>query len=112
MSFSAEQQQEIQRLQQLQQNLEQIRNHRIQLERRQSELKITLEAVSNLDDEQEVYKTVGQLMLTTKIGAAKAEMSAELDDLEAKLIGVKSREKSLEERFNEGQQKLRAQIGQ
>lgn len=40
MSFTPEQQEEIQKLQQLQQNFEQIRSHRIQLERRENELKI------------------------------------------------------------------------
>ena len=39
-------------------------------------------------------------------------MLSEMEDLESKIISIKSREKSLEDRFNQGQADLRAKLGQ
>ena len=112
MSFTPEQQEEIQKLQQLQQNFEQIRAHRIQLERRENELKNTLSKVNEMSDDTEIFKNIGQLMIKSKLGETKKEMLSEMEDLESKIISIKSREKSLEDRFNQGQADLRAKLGQ
>ena len=67
MSFTPEQQEEIQKLQQLQQNFEQIRSHRIQLEE-ENELKNTLSKVNEMSDDTEIFKNIGQLMIKSKLG--------------------------------------------
>jgi len=112
MSFSPEQQKEIQKLQQMQQQFEQIRNHRMQLERRENELKTTMETIENIEDTEQIYKSVGQLLLKTDIGTAKNDVKDELEQLETKLISVRSSEKSLEERFQAAQEKFRSSMGQ
>ncbi|MHA2501361.1 MAG: prefoldin subunit [Candidatus Kariarchaeaceae archaeon] len=110
MSYTPEQQQEIQKFNQLRQNLESLTRSKIQMESRVSELKITQEEIKGLDDDMEVYKTVGQLLLKTSMAKAKEDVNTELDELEPKIIGLKSQVEKFEERVREAEKRLRESI--
>jgi chaperonin cofactor prefoldin len=80
------------------------------MESRVSELKITQEEIKGLDDDMEVYKTVGQLLLKTSMAKAKEDVNTELDELEPKIIGLKSQVEKFEERVREAEKRLRESI--
>lgn len=110
MSYTPEQQEEIQKYNQLRQNLDSLTRSKIQMESRLVELKSTHESIQDLDNEKEVYKTVGQLLIKSTMGEAKEAVKTELDNLEPKIIGIKTQVEKFEERVVEAEKRLRETI--
>ena len=82
----------------------QIQTIRQQIEVSQSrisELKGTLKEIESFGEGEELYRTVGQVMFKTSAGKVKADFKEELELLELKINSLKGREEKMKNQYTE-----------
>lgn len=68
---------------------------------RMNELKSTLKEIDPLKDEDELFKTVGQVMFKTTVIKVKSDFQEELELLELKLKSMRGKEEKLKTQLTE-----------
>lgn len=85
-NFTPEQQAEIQHLQNMSQQLNTLQQNYMQLESKKRELDRTLNAIKDLEDESEVYRSAGQILFKTNISDTRKSLSEDLELLDVRVI--------------------------
>ena len=91
----------------------QIQTIRQQIEVSQSrisELKGTLKEIESFGEGEELYMTVGQVMFKTSAGKVKADFKEELELLELKNNSLKGREEKMKNQYTEMNKNLANQL--
>lgn len=91
----------------------QIQTIRQQIEVSQSrisELKGTLKEIESFGEGEELYRTVGQVMFKTSAGKVKADFKEELELLELKINSLKGREEKMKNQYTEMNKNLANQL--
>lgn len=104
--ITPEQQEEIQRFNQLLQQLEIIRMNLQQLELEKRDIEIALKETGNLDSEAVVYRSAGRLLFRTNVEDTVNYLKEQQEKTEVKLSSLTNREKKLVASVKELQEKL------
>ena len=91
----------------------QIQTIRQQIEVSQSrisELKGTLKEIETFGEGEELYRTVGQVMFKTSAGKVKTDFKEELELLELKINSLKGREEKMKNQYTEMNKNLANQL--
>ena len=101
-----EQQEEIQRFNQLLQQLEVIRMNLQQLELEKRDIEIALKETENLDSSAVMYRSAGRLLFQTNVEDTRIYLKEQQEKSEVKLSSLTNREKKLVKSVKELQDKL------
>ncbi|MHA1708196.1 MAG: prefoldin subunit [Candidatus Heimdallarchaeaceae archaeon] len=101
-----EQQEEIQRFNQLLQQLEIIRMNLQQLELEKRDVENALKETKKLDTSSVIYRSAGRLLFQTNVEEVKSYLEEQQESIEVKLNSLSSREKKLVSSVKELQNKL------
>lgn len=104
-------QEQIQKLQGLQNQVQSIRAQVDSLQRQLNEDKATLKEIEGLNEEVELYKAVGRVMFKSTVKQVRTEISDEVELLELKVGTLKKQEERSRKQFEELNTKLSQQIG-
>ena len=107
MAMSPQMQNQIMQLQQLQQQLQTIMNQKYQFDMLNKELDRALEELDNVSDKQNVYKSVGNLLIQTDDRKKLVDdMNSEKETLEIRIKGLDRQESTLKKKYEELQSSL------
>ena len=84
-NLTKEQEEDLQKLNQMNQQIRVMQNQQIQLESQKIEMERTMEALSNLQDEHEIYRQNGQVLFKANVPATREEFKEKLDLLEVRV---------------------------
>lgn len=96
--------------QQIQQQAQAIASQRFQLELQLKEVERSLGEVNKLDDDAEIYKSVGAILLRSTTPAVKEELTEKKETLELRIKTLKKQEGKVQQRLREMQQKIRQEL--
>jgi len=96
--------------QQIQQQAQAIASQRFQLELQLKEVERSLGEVNKLDDDAEIYKSVGAILLRSTTPAVKEELTEKKETLELRIKTLKKQEDKVQQRLREMQQKIRQEL--
>ena len=85
-------QEQLKQMQNLQTQIQTVRQQIDISQSRMSELKGTLKEIENFSEEEELFKSVGQVMFKINAGKVKTDFKEELELLELKINSLKSKE--------------------
>ena len=94
-------QEQLKQMQTLQTQIQALRQQIDFSQNKMNELKGTLKEIEPLSEEEELFKTVGQVMFKTTVGKVKSDFSEELELLELKLNSLKKKEESWKNQLND-----------
>ena len=103
-------QEQLKQMQNLQTQIQTLRQQIDVSQNRMSELKGTLKEIEPLTDEEELFKTVGQVMFKTTVGKVKTDFQEELELLELKLNSLKNKEEKWKTQLNEMNKSIANQL--
>lgn len=103
-------QEQLARLQQLQQTLEVVTAQKQQLEIELTESNRALSELEKIDDKAVVYKSIGGLMLKTERKKVMAELTERKELLNTRITVLDRQEKRTRDHLNELQQRLREKL--
>jgi len=103
-------QEQLARLQQLQQTLEVVTAQKQQLEIELTESNTALSELEKIDDKAVVYKSIGGLMLKAKRKKVMAELTERKELLNTRITVLGRQEKRTRDHLNELQQRLREKL--
>ena len=103
-------QEHIKQMQNLNAQLQTIRQQIEVSQTRITELKSTLKEIEDLDEGDELFKTVGQVMFKTTVGKVKSDFTEELELLDLKMNSLKSREDKMKTQYTEMNKTLASQL--
>ncbi len=104
--LTPEQQEDIQRFNQLVQQLEAIRMNLQQLELEKRDIEIALKETKDMDPSTAVYRSAGRLLFQTKVEDVKKLLAEQQEKNEVKITSLTNREKKLVASVKELQDKL------
>ncbi len=96
--------------QQVQQQAQAIASQRFQLELQLKEVERSLGEVNKLDDDAEIYKSVGAILLRSTTSTVKEELVEKKETLELRIKTLKKQEEKVQQRLREMQQKIRQEL--
>ncbi|OLS24461.1 MAG: hypothetical protein HeimC2_22670 [Candidatus Heimdallarchaeota archaeon LC_2] len=82
----------------------------MQLESKKRELDRTLNAIKDLEDESEVYRSAGQILFKTNISDTRKSLSEDLELLDVRVIKSKKQIEDLDKRVKDKEEQIRATI--
>lgn len=94
-------QDEIARLNQTQQQLEYVSESKIGLEGQIKEMEFALKELEKLTDDVKIYKSIGGLMIETKVSEALKELKERKENSEVRLKTLEKQEERLKAAFEE-----------
>jgi len=94
-------QEQIKQMQNLQTQIQTIKSQMELSQGRLNEIKTTLKEITDLGDEEQLFKSVGQVMFTSKAGKIKSELNEELELIELKINSLKKQEERGKNQLNE-----------
>jgi len=104
--LSPEQRKELDRFNQLAQQLEYLRLQIQQLELEKRDLDIAMRETSDLASDTVIYRSTGRILYQTTVDAVKKYLSDEREKVEVRLSSLQSREKKILSSLNEIKAKL------
>jgi prefoldin beta subunit len=104
--LNPEQQEDIQRFNQLIQQLEVIRMNLQQLELEKRDTDIALNELKDMDSSTVIYRSAGRLLFQTNIDEVKEKLAEQQEKNEVKISSLTNREKKLVASVKELQEKL------
>jgi prefoldin beta subunit len=104
--LSPEQQEDLQRFNQLIQQLEVIRMNLQQLELEKRDTEIALKELKDMDSSTVIYRSAGRLLFQTNVEDTKEKLTEQQEKNEVKLSSLTNREKKLVASVKELQDKL------
>lgn len=96
--------------QQIQQQAQAIATQRFQLELQLKEVERSLGEVSKLDDDAEIYKSVGAILIRSTTPAVKDELTEKKETLELRIKTLKKQEEKVQQRLKEMQERIRQEL--
>ncbi len=111
-SITAEQQQELQKLQQMTQQLNVFHQNYVQMESRRRELEKTLEVLEKVDEGSDVYRSAGQILFKANAGKTNGDLKDQLEILNVQIIKTKTQLDAFEKQVKEKEAHLRSTIQQ
>ena len=109
-NITPQQQEELQRFQQMSQQLTILHQNYVQMETRKREIEKTLETVGDLDDDTEVYRTSGQILFKSTMPDTKKDLGDQLELLTVRVNQAKKQVESLEKQVKSKESELRASM--
>ncbi|MFX0173473.1 MAG: prefoldin subunit beta [Candidatus Hodarchaeota archaeon] len=109
--LSPAKQEQILRLRQLEQTVQNLRIQLSEINRTLSEIEMTKKELQKLDPESEVWKTVGSVMFPKKVDEVLKELNDRAELLELKQKSFTSQEKQNMKRLEELQARLSEELG-
>ena len=109
-SITAEQQQELQKLQQMTQQLNVFHQNYLQMESRRRELEKTLEVLEKVDDNSDVYRAAGQILFKANAGETNADLKDQLEILIVRITKTKTQLDAFEKQVKDKEAELRSTI--
>ena len=103
-------QEQIKQMQNLQNQLSTFRQQIEISQSRMSELKGTLKEIEAFSEEEELFKTVGQVMFKTTVGKVKKDFAEEMELLELKTNSLKSKEEKIKTQLTDLNKSLASQL--
>ncbi|WP_456474215.1 prefoldin subunit beta [Candidatus Pyrohabitans sp.] len=103
-------QQRLAQFQQLQQQAEAITTQRLQVELQLKEVTRALEEVEKLDEDAEIYRSVGNLLIKSEKGKVETELKERKETLELRINTLKRQEEKVTSRLKELQTKIQDAI--
>ena len=94
-------QEQLKQMQTLQTQIQTLRQQIEVSQNRISELKGTLKEIETFSEDEELFKTIGQVMFKTTAGKVKSDFSEELELLELKINSLKNKEEKMKTQLNE-----------
>ncbi|MCY3412552.1 MAG: prefoldin subunit [Candidatus Heimdallarchaeota archaeon] len=76
------QEEDLQKLNQMSQQLRNLQNQAMQLESQKMELAKTIEVLEGLPDENEIYRQTGQILFKADVSSTKSELKSKFEILE------------------------------
>ena len=104
--LSPEQQEDLQRFNQLIQQLEMIRMNLQQLELEKRDTEIALKELKDMDSSTVIYRSAGRLLFQTNVEDVKEKLTEQQEKNEVKISSLTNREKKLVGSVKELQDKL------
>ena len=105
------QQEQLLRFRQLEQTIQNLRIQLSELNRALSEIDITKRELQKLDEDVQVWKSVGSVMFPKQAGEMLKELTNRGELLEIQRKGLESKEKESVENFEKLQKKLSQDLG-
>lgn len=103
-------QEQLKQMQTLQTQIQALRQQIDISQNRMSELKGTLKEIDPLNENEELFKSVGQVMFKTTVGKVKNDFSEELELLELKLNSLKKKEETWKSQLTEMNKSITNQL--
>lgn len=104
-------QEQIQRLQQLEQSTRTIQYQLESIKASLNETEATLKALEGLPDDEKVYKSVGKVMFKEKVSKIREELEDKKEILELRKITYEKQEKRTKQDFESTQKALQQKLG-
>lgn len=104
-------QEQIQRLQQLEQSTRTIQYQLETIKASLNETEATLKALEGLPDDEKVYKSVGKVMFKEKVSKIREELEDKKEILELRKITYEKQEKRTKQDFESTQKALQQKLG-
>lgn len=109
-SLNQEQQAELQVLQQMSQQLNTLHQNYLQMESKKRELEKTIDSIKDLSDDNELYRSIGNVLFKADVGKTRTELSDELELLDVRVTRSKKQIEELDKRVKDKESQLRASI--
>ena len=110
--ISPQLQNQIAQYQQLQQQLQLLAQQRLQLEAKLREIEGTLEELSKLAGETQIYKSIGMLLVRQDDRESlKKELDEHKETLTVRVKSIQKQEKSLSERYDQLGERIQSALG-
>jgi prefoldin beta subunit len=103
-------QEKIKQMQNLQNQLQALRQQLDVSQSKVNELKGTLKEIESFEDSEELFKTVGQVMFKTTVGKIKAEFGEDLELLELQIKTLKNKDEKWKAQLNEMNKSITSQL--
>ncbi len=103
-------QEQLLRLQQLQQTLQMVISQKQQLELESSEIEKALSELQRVTDDATVYKSIGSLLIKTQRGEIMKELEERKDLAKTRITVLSKQEERTKERVKELQQRLQERL--
>ena len=97
-SLSQEQQAELQVLQQMSQQLNSLHQSYLQMESKKRELEKTLESIKEMSDDNEIYRSIGNVLFKAGVAPTRTELTDELELLDTRVNRSKKQIEELDKR--------------
>lgn len=97
---------EQQQFMQLQQQLQNLMLQKENLKTQKQEISKALEALDDIDGDEELYKSVGNLLISRDRDTIEEELSDEQESLDRKIDTLERKENQLKEKVQDAQQKF------
>ena len=110
--ISPAKQEQILRLRQIEQTVQNLRLQLGEIKRALSEMEMTKKELQNLDSETEVWRSVGSIMFPKKVGEVLKDLADRTELLELKQKSFTSQEAQNVKRLEELQARLSQQLGE
>ncbi|MFX1252338.1 MAG: prefoldin subunit beta [Promethearchaeota archaeon] len=104
-------QEQIQRLQQLEQSTRTIQYQLESIKASLNETEATLKALEGFPDDEKVYKSVGKVMFKEKVSKIREELEDKKEILELRKITYEKQEKRTKQDFESTQKALQQKLG-
>jgi prefoldin beta subunit len=108
--FSPQQQQELVRLQQMQQQVEMIIQQRVNLEAQSKELELAIKELEAAGAESICYKSVGGLLIKADQSALLQESKDKKDTMEMRVKSLQNQEERIKKSFEEQRSKIQKML--
>jgi prefoldin beta subunit len=109
-SLPPEAQEKLEKLQDLQETAQQVTAQKQQAETTLSESKTALEALDDIDEDAQMYREVGELLVETDYDSAHEALQDKVDSLEIRVEQLGKQEERVEGQFEELQQELQQML--
>lgn len=106
-----EAQETIERLQNLQEQAQQVAVQKNEAERSLQEAQNANEALEDVDEDTNMYRDVGSLLVETDHATASSELDERIDQLEIRVETLRKQEDRVESQFEELQGELQEKLG-
>lgn len=110
VKLPAQIQEQLRRLQQLQQTLQVVVTQKQQLDLESSEVEQTLSELEKMDDDATIYKSIGSLLVKSKRPKVIDELRERKELLNTRILVLTRQRTKVEERINNLQQKVQERV--
>jgi len=105
-----EAQEKIEELQELQETAQQVAEQKEQAQAALNETKTALDALDDVDEDAEMYREIGEVLVETEYAAAHEDLENKVDSLEVRVEQLDKQEGRVEEQFDDLQSELQQML--
>ncbi len=109
-SLTKAQQEDFQKLQQLSQQLSQLRNQALQYDSQKHELNRTVEVLKKLPDDREIFRGIGQIFYKDSITSTRSELTEKIEMLDVRVNQIKKQIEAYEKMIKDIENKLKSSL--